>query len=82
MVKFEWKLNETALMGVVQYSRPFKYKYMNEQVIMLISALGVPNENLLKIQEEYFNSLNNILQKEEAIKWLLLKDSLDDAEQY
>jgi hypothetical protein len=53
MKKFSTTTNQTF--SVVEYSKPYAFGRLNNDIIVLLSSLGVTNENLLKKQEEYHN---------------------------
>lgn len=41
--------------SVVNYSKPYTFGRLNSNIITLLSSLGVSNEKILAIQQEYFN---------------------------
>ncbi|KAH7091839.1 RNA dependent RNA polymerase-domain-containing protein [Auriculariales sp. MPI-PUGE-AT-0066] len=43
--------------SVVAYSEPYAFGRLNNDIIVLISSLGITNETLLKKQQEYFDWL-------------------------
>ncbi|KAA1476797.1 RdRP-domain-containing protein [Dentipellis sp. KUC8613] len=51
------KFNATAdhIFSVVNYSTPYSYGRLNNDIVVLLSSLGVTNEALLKKQAEYFS---------------------------
>jgi hypothetical protein len=53
MKKFKATSNNTF--SVVEHSMPYKFGRLNNDIIVLLSALGVSNEALLKKQQEYFD---------------------------
>ena len=44
----------TSTFSVVDYSMPYTFGRLNNDIIVLLSSLGVTNEKLLAKQEEYF----------------------------
>jgi regulator of nonsense transcripts 1 len=52
MKKFTTTLNDTF--SVVDYSHPYAFGRLNNDIIVLLSSLGITNEKLLGKQEEYF----------------------------
>lgn len=50
------KFNATATrtFSVVEYSKPYKFGRLNNDIVALLSSLGITNEKLLAKQEEYF----------------------------
>ncbi len=55
MKKFSTTENPTF--SVVGYSKPYTFGRLNNEIIVLLSSLGIPNENFLKKQDEYFDWL-------------------------
>ncbi|KAG7440660.1 RNA-directed RNA polymerase [Guyanagaster necrorhizus] len=55
MKKFTTTENPTF--SVVGYSKPYTFGRLNNEIIVLLSSLGIPNENFLKKQDEYFDWL-------------------------
>ncbi|XP_055329909.1 uncharacterized protein LOC129582421 [Paramacrobiotus metropolitanus] len=41
-------------------SRPYIYGKLNQQIVALLSALGIPDEALLEVQEEHYQRLENM----------------------
>ena len=88
MIKFEAMpdiLNDLIICG---YSKPTTYACINQQIIMLLSGLGVKREYFLKKQQEYFDllfdsktdvkktiELLKLLGKSEIIKKIIENDS-------
>lgn len=58
MLKFE---SSDRSLGIVGYSRPFSYGYMNEQLVLLLLALGVPLVTVQAKLEEAIDRLRAIL---------------------
>jgi hypothetical protein len=54
MKKFELTSNDHTF-SVVGYSFPFKFGRLNNDIIVLLSSLGITNEVLLRKQKEYFD---------------------------
>ena len=52
MKKFNTSTKNTF--SVVDYSTPYTFGRLNNDIIVLLSSLGVTNEKLLEKQEEYF----------------------------
>lgn len=52
MKKFNTTIDTTF--SVVDYSSPFKFGRLNNDVVVLLSSLGISNEKLLGKQEQYF----------------------------
>lgn len=53
MKKFNATLDNTF--SVVGYSKPYSFGRLNNDIIVLISSLGITNEKLLAKQKEYFS---------------------------
>ncbi|KAF9022945.1 RNA-directed RNA polymerase [Hymenopellis radicata] len=53
MKKFSTTQNPTF--SVVGYSKPYSFGRLNNEIIVLLSSLGVPNENFIALQQEYFD---------------------------
>lgn len=53
MKKFSTTTNTTF--SVVDHSLPYAFGRLNNDIIVLLSSLGISNESLLAKQEEYFN---------------------------
>jgi regulator of nonsense transcripts 1 len=51
MKKFSKATNNTFT--VVEYSKPYAFGRLNNDIIVLLSSLGITNDNLLKKQREY-----------------------------
>ncbi|SCO82748.1 uncharacterized protein FRV6_06961 [Fusarium oxysporum] len=45
--------------AVVKYSKPFSHGFLNDEIIILLHALGISQETLLSKQRHHFNLLNN-----------------------
>lgn len=52
MKKFNTTTNTTF--SVVDYSKPYAFGRLNNEIIVLLSSLGITNEKLLAKQQEYF----------------------------
>jgi hypothetical protein len=52
MKKFNATLDNTF--SVVDYSKPYAFGRLNNDIIVLISSLGIPDEALLAKQQQYF----------------------------
>ena len=82
----------TSTFSVLEYSKPYKFGRLNNDIVVLLSSLGIANGKLLAKQEEYFawieeaatnhlravDFLSCIGKHEEAERVLL--DGLDDPE--
>lgn len=44
--------------SVVEYSKPYSFGNLNDEVILLLHSLGIPSTTFLRKQQEYFNFLN------------------------
>jgi len=51
----KFNTNTANTFSVVDYSMPYTFGRLNNDIIVLLSSLGVTNEKLLAKQEEYFN---------------------------
>lgn len=45
--------------AVVEYSKPYSYGYLNDEVVVLLSALGIGREVFARKQEEHFEFLRD-----------------------
>lgn len=66
MVKFECGTNPFSDVWLCNYSKPYSTGYLNKQFIMLLSALGVSDDVLLKKQQDYYNQMRLLRQNREA----------------
>ncbi|GIL59349.1 hypothetical protein Vafri_14238, partial [Volvox africanus] len=67
--------------GVCDYSKPYKYGYLNSQAVMLLSALGVPDAVLEARQNTYLEELVRLQEGGEvAVRHLLAADKVEEAE--
>lgn len=58
--------------GLVDISQPYKTAYINQQFVMLLSALGVLDEAFLQLQQQYFEELYSVCWNGPvALKYLL-----------
>ena len=57
------------------HSRPYTFGHLNRQFITLLSSLGVTDEVFLRIQNEHFKRLENILCDQKAAFEMLLLDN-------
>ena len=57
MKKFNATIDNTF--SVVGHSRPYSFGRLNNDIIVLLSSLGVSNERLLAKQEEYFQWISD-----------------------
>ncbi|KAL8992132.1 MAG: hypothetical protein Q9169_007346, partial [Polycauliona sp. 2 TL-2023] len=46
--------------SVVDYSKPYSFGFLNDEVILLLHALGVSGDILVKKQDEYLQFLNSV----------------------
>ena len=60
MKKFSTTTNTTF--SVVEYSEPYSFGRLNNDIIVLLSSLGITNEKLLAKQEAYFQWISNASQ--------------------
>jgi len=44
----------TSTFSVLDYSKPYKFGRLNNDIVVLLCSLGIANEKLLAKQEEYF----------------------------
>ncbi|KAM7196172.1 RNA dependent RNA polymerase domain containing protein [Rhypophila sp. PSN 637] len=44
--------------AVVEYSKPYRFGHLNNEVILLLHSLGISSDTLLRKQAEYFSFLN------------------------
>lgn len=59
--------------GLVAVSQPYKIGYLNQQFVLLLSALGIPDEVLLQRQAEYFAELQDMTNDASvAVRYLLM----------
>ena len=83
MEKFKWSRKGPHPFGIVDkgFSRPNEFGSLNKQYIMLLSALGVPDEAFLQKQEDYFKELQDITTKHDiAVKYLCVAEEFELAE--
>ena len=83
MEKFVWSPNGPHPLGIVDrgYSRPNEIGSLNKQFIMLLSALGIPDDVFLKKQEQYFKELQTITKSPEiAVRFLCANGNFEMAE--
>ena len=55
----KFNTSTTNTFSVVDYSTPFAFGRLNNDIIVLLSSLGVTNEKLLAKQEEYFRCIED-----------------------
>ncbi len=60
MEKFQWSLSEPHRIGVVQdgLSRPYTYGSLNKQFVLLLTALGIPRNTFLDLEQKFLQELN------------------------
>ena len=83
MEKFAWTLAGPHPLGIVDrgFSRPNEIGSLNKQYIMLLSALGIPDEVFLQKQEQFFRELQEITTNHEvALKFLCANGEFELAE--
>lgn len=79
MRKFKGSSNETF--GVLEYSKPFTYGFLNGEIVTLLSALGVGDQVFLALQDQYLEKLKNALSDQQtAFYFLCAKERFDLAE--
>ncbi|CAF1641363.1 unnamed protein product, partial [Didymodactylos carnosus] len=64
MVKFE---SDDWTLDICEWSKPIPTA-LNNQIILLLSDLGVPNETFLKIQQRYFQSDDHTVSNDDIKK--------------
>ena len=77
------KFNTTTAntFSVVDYSMPFAFGRLNNDIIVLLSSLGVTNEKLLAKQEEYFTWIEEAATNHlKAVDFLSCIGKYDEAE--
>lgn len=62
MIKFESGTRPFSQVWLCNYSKPYSVGYLNQQYIMLLSGLGVPDEILLKKQRDYYEQMRFLKQ--------------------
>ncbi len=82
MKKFETPNNGCAPneLGIVEYSRPSGYGFLNLQLVRLLSSLGVPDEVFLHKQKTDLD-LGSLTTPDLAFKWAVLMHRYDLARQ-
>jgi len=74
MKKFETSCTELYNLGIVDYSKPYTLGVLNKQFIMLLSALGVPDEIFIERFEGYLRELEQLpVSAEVGYKYLMMK---------
>jgi len=77
----KFNTNTTNTFSVVDYSTPYAFGRLNNDIIVLLSSLGVTNDELLAKQEEYFqwieDAATNALR---AVDFLSCLGRYEDAE--
>ncbi|KAE8384737.1 RNA dependent RNA polymerase-domain-containing protein [Aspergillus alliaceus] len=67
--------------AVVAYSKPYTYGYLNDDIVLLLHALGISTDVLLKKQDEHFRLLQEALtEPSTAFMVLCALDKFDLAE--
>ncbi|KAL2063554.1 hypothetical protein VTL71DRAFT_5359 [Oculimacula yallundae] len=67
--------------SVVDYSKPYGFGYLNDEVLLLLHALGIENSVFLRKQVEHFQFLNEATQDPRAaFRFLTYSNKLDLAE--
>ena len=57
--------------SVVEYSKPYSFGYLNDEIILLLHALGIPDAIFLRKQQEHLDFLSAALQDpREAFRFL------------
>ena len=59
-------------------SRPFQYGRLNKQYVLMLSALKIPDETFIKIQEEHFDRLRRCFDDRKAAFEILCGNSQMD----
>jgi RNA dependent RNA polymerase len=79
MKKVTTTMNDTF--SVVNYSHPYSFGRLNNDIIVLLSSLGITDESLLGKQEEYFRWIEAAYTSvAHAIDFLSCVGKIDDAE--
>lgn len=79
----KFQLENWTKLGVVEYSKPDCYGYLNTQLVVLLSALGVSNEIFIaKHQENLECILGLTCDVVKALKYLILRNELELAGGY
>lgn len=63
-----------ATLGLVAVSLPYKVGFLNQQFVLLLSALGEPDDVLLQQQAEYFRELDGLCSDASVATRYLLMD--------
>ncbi|GLC34648.1 hypothetical protein PLESTM_000221100 [Pleodorina starrii] len=70
-----------TVFGICDYSKPYKYGYLNSQAVMLLSALGVPDCVLEGRQEAHLEEVARLMEGGEgAVRYLLAANKVEEAE--
>ena len=75
MKKFNPGTKPFRELWLCDHSRPYTFGHLNRQFITLLSSLGVTDEVFLRIQNEHFKRLENILYDQKAAFEMLLLDN-------
>ena len=61
-------------LGIVEFSRPFSFGYLNTQLVVLLSALGVPNELFALRHQENLDCITGLTcDVIQALKYLIFR---------
>ncbi|KAL9615082.1 MAG: hypothetical protein Q9167_000505 [Letrouitia subvulpina] len=61
--------------SVVEHSKPYSFGVLNDEIILLLSALGVPDANIMRKQESYLQFLSDATRvPEDAFRFLSFVD--------
>lgn len=75
MKKFEAGSKPLRKLWLCDHSRPYTFGHLNRQFITLLSSLGVKDEVFLRLQEEHFELLRNMMHDPTAAFQLLQFDN-------
>ncbi|KAL7784895.1 RNA dependent RNA polymerase domain-containing protein [Trichoderma ceciliae] len=64
--------------SVVEYSKPYVFGHLNDEVIVLLDALGISRQTLLRKQQEHFNFLAEAYQDPRAAFRILCHLNMPD----
>jgi hypothetical protein len=77
----KFNTSTTNTFSVVDYSMPYAFGRLNNDIIVLLSSLGVTNEKLLAKQEEYFRWIEEAATNHSrAVDFLSCIGKYEDAE--
>lgn len=59
-------------LGICGFSKPYTIGNLNRQIIYLLFARKVPDEDILEVQKDYYDLVSNMLEDSEAAIDMLL----------